>query len=247
MGLMTALTNVMTRFTLTFLLLVPYSISISHATSFVPIPLTSQVGEADTIVRGKTGQGYSDYGPRNDGGRSIYTYYQLQVSEVLKGDVAPSSSISIREMGGEVNGVGMQVAGASHFDPGEDVVVFLGPKNPDGSYDVKGLSSGKYNIRTDDDGTENLLGLVQNETMASLRKVVREQSHQHPKPTHSATPSPSASVAVTATHPAALQLQPSNSSSSKEEGKPSAKLSIWVSVLAVGLLGWFALRRYFKR
>jgi hypothetical protein len=234
---------------MTLLLLMPISISLSHATTFVPIPLTNQVAESDTVVRGKIGTSYSDYGSRNDGGRGIYTFYHLQVSEALKGDVSPSSSILIREMGGEVNGVGMQVAGSAHFDPGEDVVVFMGAKNPDGSYEMKGLSSGKYNIQTQDDGTENLLGLAQHETMSSLRSIAQEQ---HAKLAHVTTPSPSPSFTATTTavgssHSAASQLQPSSTPPSDEEGKPPAKISIWVFILAAGLLGWFVLRKLTKR
>lgn len=230
---------------MTLLLLMPISISLSHATTFVPIPLTNQVAESDTVVRGKIGTSYSDYGSRNDGGRGIYTFYHLQVNEVLKGDISPSSSVLIREMGGEVNGVGMQVAGSAHFDPGEDVVVFMGAKNPDGSYEVKGLSSGKYNIQTQADGTENLLGLAQHETMSSLRSIAQQQ---HGKPAHIITPSPSPSFTTAeSSHSAASQLQPSSTPPSDEEGKPSAKISIWVFILAAGLLGWFALRKLLKR
>jgi len=231
--------------TLTLLSLVPFSIQIAHATMFVPIPMTNQVGEADTVVRGKiAGNGNSDYGTRSDGGRSIYTFYQLQVTEPLKGDVQPSSTIIIRELGGEVNGVGMQISGTAHFDAGEDVVLFMGPKNPDGSYDIKGLSSGKYNIQTQEDGTENLIGLTQHETMTSLRRIVQQKPS---KPVHSARPSSSPSVTPKLSPSAAPQLQPSSSPPVDEEGKPSAKTSIWVFLLAAGLLGWFALRRFLKR
>jgi hypothetical protein len=244
MGLMTSRTF---SYFMTLLLLMPISISLSHATTFVPIPLPNQVAESDTVVRGKIGTSYSDYGSRNDGGRGIYTFYHLQVTEALKGDVAPSSSILIREMGGEVNGVGMQVAGSAHFDPGEDVVVFMGAKNPDGSYEMKGLASGKYNIQTQADGTENLLGLAQHETMSSLRSIARQQ---HGKPAHIITPSPSFTApfnAIGSSHSAASQLQPSSTPPSDEEGKPSARISIWVFILAAGLLGWFALRKLMKR
>jgi hypothetical protein len=246
MGLMTSRTS---SYFMTLLLLMPISITLSHATSFVPIPLTTQVGEADTVVRGKIGTSYSDYGSRNDGGRGIYTFYHLQVTEVLKGDVPDTSSILIREMGGEVNGVGMQVAGSAHFDPGEDAVVFMGAKNPDGSYEMKGLASGKYNIQTQPDGTENLLGLAQHETMASLRAVAQQQRG---KSAHIIAPSPSPSFtapssAMGSSHSAASQLQPSSTPASDEEGKPSAKISIWVFILAAGLLGWFVLRKLTKR
>jgi hypothetical protein len=233
---------------MTLLLLMPISISLSHATTFVPIPLTNQLAESDTVVRGKIGTSYSDYGSRNDGGRGIYTFYHLQVTEVVKGDV-PATSILIREMGGEVNGVGMQVAGSAHFDSGEDVVVFMGAKNPDGSYEMKGLSSGKYNIQTQADGTENLLGLAQHETMSSLRSIAQQQRG---KPGHVITPSPSPSftapfAVIGSSHSAASQLQPSTTPPSDEEGKPSAKISVWVFILAAGLLGWFALRKLMKR
>ena len=127
------------------------------ATSFFQQPFPSTVQDAPVIVHGKVGMSYSDWGKGDDGTKRIYTYYELQVEESLKG-TAQGPSLSMRELGGEKDGIGMQVPGSAHFDRGEDVVVMLGPKNLEGSYDVWGMSMGKYNLQKDDAGHEVVTG-----------------------------------------------------------------------------------------
>jgi hypothetical protein len=139
------------------LILILFSASLVWATSFISQPFPDSVQDAPNIVHGKIGMSYADWGKGNDGTKRIYTYYELDVEESLKGTVQ-GPSVSMRELGGEKDGIGMQVPGASHFDRGEDVVVFLGEKNLEGSYDVWGLSMGKYDLQTDDSGQQILMG-----------------------------------------------------------------------------------------
>lgn len=127
------------------------------ATSFVDRPFPDTVQEASTIVRGKVGASYADFGKATDGSKRIYTYYELQLEEVVKGK-ASGNSLVMRELGGEKDGVGMHIPGASQFSRGEDVVVMLGDRNADGSYDIRGLMMGKYNIERDSSGKEVLVG-----------------------------------------------------------------------------------------
>src|SRR4051812_44992401 len=138
----------------------------AQATTFVPRPLPETTQRTTTIVRGKIDSvGKGEWAKNAEGMTRIYTYYDLSVSEVLKGDPKPGSSIQIRELGGEKNGVGMQIAGAAQFKPGEDVFLMLGEKNEDGSYNLRGLMSGKFGIGHDSAGHEILIGATGEEDM----------------------------------------------------------------------------------
>ncbi|MEO5971269.1 MAG: hypothetical protein ABIQ95_15185 [Bdellovibrionia bacterium] len=139
--------------------LLSFLTSLAGATSFFPQPFPDTVKGAPIIVRGKAGASYSDWNNDDFGGKRIYTFYDLQPTEVLKGNINKSSSLSMRELGGEKDGVGLTVPGVSEFEKGEDTVVFLKERNSSGSYDVQGMMMGKYNIQKDADGTEYLTGM----------------------------------------------------------------------------------------
>jgi hypothetical protein len=129
----------------------------AHATTFLDVPFPDAVKDAPVIVHGQVGASAADWSKDGNGSRRIYTFYDVDVSEVLKGD-APTGHIQMREMGGVKDGVGLQVAGASTYQPGEDVVVFLGERNSDGSFDVRGMMMGKYNVVKDANGQAYLSG-----------------------------------------------------------------------------------------
>jgi hypothetical protein len=204
------------------------------ATTFVPRPLPDQVQETATIVRGQIGAHTSDWVVSDDHSRRIFTIYQLQVKEVFKGDTGANGTIRIRELGGEKDGVGMQVSGAAQFAQGEDVVVFLGPENSDGSYDVLGLESGRYSIQVRD-GQECLAGMNSSQqcewNVNSLRKVVADQGQGIPgKKALPASPKPSPSVGSFSDH----ALSPSSNQSTAPRLQPGGWL--WLGVLGFGLV-----------
>ncbi|MFL5813048.1 MAG: hypothetical protein ACJ763_05680 [Bdellovibrionia bacterium] len=147
------------------------------ATSFVSRPLPETTQKTPTLVRGKIGSNYSDWVKTPEGGRRIYTFYELQVTEVFKGEPKPGSSIQVREIGGEKDGVGLQVAGAAQFSPGEDVVLTLGEKNPDGSYDLRGLMTGKFDIGRDQSGNEILIGATGEEMEGGVSEKSADDHH----------------------------------------------------------------------
>jgi hypothetical protein len=246
----------------------------AFATTFMPLPLSKQTVDAPNIVRGIVGTSYSDWGMRIDGTKDLFTFYQLQPTEVFKGDVDPSKSFIFRELGGEKDGVGMQVPGSGQFSVGEDVIILLGPVNPDGSYDLRGLSSGKYNITRQEDGTETLSGVglappgkdndkdgfvhddetsplksdMRKWTISDLRRIVHEQGAAPKTPTKSALPT---SIAKTSSSSlAAPRLQPSASpvaSDPGEEGAPEGRGRYWILAAVLMLAGLFACLRAFRK
>lgn len=135
-------------------------VQVLWATTFFVRPFPEEVRSAPLIVRGIVGNSHADWGTAGDGSKRIYTYTDLQVSEVFKGDI-PGKSILLREMGGEIEGVGMQVAGTARFERGDDVVVFVGDRGKEGSldyYPVHNMSMGLMNVTKDSLGSETLSG-----------------------------------------------------------------------------------------
>jgi hypothetical protein len=144
------------------------------ATTFVEQSFPDSVKDAPNIVRGKVGSSHVNWALGADGVKRLYTFYELSQEEVLKGQIS-SRSVMLRELGGEKDGVGMQVSGTSSFERGEDVVVMLGPQNRDGSHDVYGMMMGKYNVERGNDGKDYLLGAGLKE---SLRPELRGHEHE---------------------------------------------------------------------
>ena len=238
----------------------------ARATTFIEVPFPDLVKEAPTVVRGKIGTSSTDWVMGEDASKRIFTFYQFQVEETFKGEVT-ESNIHIREMGGEKEGMGMQVAGAAQFAQGEDVVVFLGPQNKDGSYDVRGLSSGKFNLKQEDGKTCLLgIGLARADrdgfvhahddgaghgtdhgdtpsdcewNVDSLRRLIHSQGDS-PVISH-----PNSSVKIPAASPSVVSSgsklpAPQLQSSPAEETRFNARGQLWIVVLALGLAGLLA-------
>jgi hypothetical protein len=243
--------------------------SVTLATSFVDQPFPDTIQDAPIIVRGKTGQPYSDWGRGFDGNRRIYTYNELEIREVFKG--SPSGKkVLLRELGGEKDGIGMEVSGASKFSAGEDVVVMLSEKNSEGSYDIRGLMMGKYNIQRNTQGEEILAGPgissqspnegSQNDTqppsdwtLNKLRAVILAQArHGSPDPNGgkssaiSTTPSPVAQAKNENQRPSsgAPQLQlPPDPGTNRDAAEFPLHLALPLGVFGI-LVAWLAWRRF---
>jgi len=238
------------------------------STSFVEQPLPDIVAETPVMVRGKVGISHADWGVGPDGNKRLYTFYELRISEVFKGQV-PGGSVSIRELGGEKDGIGMQVAGAAHFDKDEDGVLTLSDRNADGTYDIRGLATGKYNIKQDQSGREILVGagaggqidsMAKNPqasdkpwTLDALRDLIRTQGGAgSPAPS---TPEPQgkpptqrpSAAPVAAASQQAPQLQPSPSvepeGASGESSLSFARVLALALGLGIAIWVWIARRR----
>lgn len=130
----------------------------NRASSFADRPFPEAVEDAPIAVRGRVGMSYANWATGRDGRKRVYTFTELTLDEVLKGDIESRPSIILRSIGGEVDGVGMQVSGAARFNRGEDVVVFLSPASDDGSFEVRSMMMGKLNVVRKDSGEEVLEG-----------------------------------------------------------------------------------------
>jgi hypothetical protein len=122
-------------------------------------------------------------------GRNIYTFYQFQTIETLKG----TASAQVAVPGGAISGVRQDVAGAPSLRTGGEYVIFLWTSNS-GLTQVIGLSQGLFNVAQDSSGsvvlvraalmgatTVNQSGQVQNASavtisLAALKSEIQKVS-----------------------------------------------------------------------
>src|SRR5262245_44726699 len=117
------------------------------ATTFVNRPIAEAVKESAYIVRGRAGDSHSAWDKAH---QRVYTYTRFNATDVLRGKLK-APKILVRQPGGSVDGIEMNVPGVAHFGNDEDVVLLLGERNEDDdSYDVPGFTTGKYNVVSGD-------------------------------------------------------------------------------------------------
>ena len=82
-------------------------------------------------------------------GSSVFTDYELEITESLKGPLRAGTFTFVRTIGGELeDGEGTYVAGAPHPPEHSTVVVFLS-RQPDGIYTLTGFTLGHHELRYD--------------------------------------------------------------------------------------------------
>lgn len=136
------------------------SIPSAFSTSFYERPFPETLKNSSIMARGRIGKSTVDWSTLSDGSKHIFTFTELEVTEVLKGNLKPGL-IRMREMGGDKDGVGMVISGTAEFTKGEEVVVFLAEPAPgtnDSSYPLQGMMMGKFTIEKGEDGKEYLRG-----------------------------------------------------------------------------------------
>lgn len=194
--------------------------SLASASTFFEQPFPEVVRGADTIVRGKIGKSEVKSVTMPDGSSRLFTVYDVQVTEGFKGTPRNGQPIQIREIGGEKDGVTLQISGTAQFTAGDDVVVMLGNATLKGesSYPLQGMMMGRFSVEKDASGKEYLEGPalgstvhpgLRNEnsptqkdlqvTLEQLREIVRTQAKE-PAPTPVAStvaPSPVTEVVKT--------------------------------------------------
>ena len=120
--------------------LIAASIAQLQASTLLQLSLDDMIRKSSSIVRGKAQRTYTALH-----GTMIYSHYQIQVSEVLKGTAG--SQIDLYVPGGIANGVRQTYAGAPDLAAGQDYVIFLWTSKS-GVTQVIGLSQGLFGITT---------------------------------------------------------------------------------------------------
>ena len=115
------------------------------------ITLQQKTAEADLIVVGTVNNVEARWNDPTSKSQ-IYTYVSLSLKEDVKGS-SPDKDITIRILGGEVDGIGARVEGMPVFLKGEKVLVFLIRDLHSDNFFVLGGTAGKYQI-----GPDNMVG-----------------------------------------------------------------------------------------
>ena len=119
----------------------------ASGTTFVTMDEPTLMESSDLVVTGTvtsiTSAALGTSGP-------IYTYLQVDVDRVVKGEV-DSDTIVVREPGGSVGSRQQWVFGAPQFWVGERDLLFLS-HNPDGTWQTNSLSMGKFTLAVDRSG-----------------------------------------------------------------------------------------------
>ena len=112
------------------------------ATVVVAKSVEQMTGEAQAVVLARVEGSRSAWDAAN---QRIYTYTLLRRVESWSGE-APEQ-LTVRTLGGEVDGIGMKVSGTPRFRQGEEIVVFVRRDPADtASFRVVGLSQGTYRV-----------------------------------------------------------------------------------------------------
>ena len=124
------------------------SASLAGATTVQKFSLQDLAKKSETIAMARV----DDVSARwDENHKEIYTYINLKVLDGVKGS-RKDDVLTIRQLGGSVDNLISYVPGMPAFARGEEVVVFLSPKDRAGYPWVMGLQQGKYSVSTDANG-----------------------------------------------------------------------------------------------
>jgi hypothetical protein len=115
-----------------------------RGTTLQQLSLTDMIQLSTTIVQGQATLTGGEFR-----GSIIYTHYQVQVSEVFKGN--PATQLDVAVLGGAAQGLRQDYAGAPTLASGQNYVLFLWTSKS-GLTQVIGLSQGLFSMVPDASG-----------------------------------------------------------------------------------------------
>lgn len=121
------------------------SLAQSFSATFQNITPEEFFSQVPVVVRAIAKHSESKWGSDEKSNRKIFTYTEFEVIEELKGSL-DSNRIMVRELGGELDGIALQVPGAANFESDKEYVVSLTPSNEEGIYRVVSLSQGVLSV-----------------------------------------------------------------------------------------------------
>lgn len=116
----------------------------ARATVMVEVSMERLVAESDLVVHGRVTATGTRLAPNEAGRLEPHTITIVRVIEVLAG-VPRGSELVIDELGGEIQGHGMRIAGTPEYRPGEEVVLFLRAL-PNGEYRTYAMAQGAFEV-----------------------------------------------------------------------------------------------------
>ena len=146
------------------------SASLAGATTVQKFSLQDLAKKSDTIALAHVEDVYARW---DDNHKEIYTFITLKVTDGVKNS-RKNDVLTIRQLGGSADGKISVVPGMPTFTTGEEVVVFLSPKDRAGYPWVMGLQQGKYTVSTDNNGFKQVRNDVDGLKTMSLNGSVDE-------------------------------------------------------------------------
>jgi hypothetical protein len=127
-----------------------FSASTARATVMVSMPLEDMVQGATAIVHARVARVGTRLALDAERGPMPHTVSELVVLEWLKGE--GGHQITVDELGGEVAGLGMAIAGTPQYRVGDEVIIFL-RTTEEGSWRTLGMVQGQFVVRHGVPGT----------------------------------------------------------------------------------------------
>ncbi len=122
----------------------------AHATVMLPLSIEDMSRESVAVVRARVVEQEARWGEDK---KRIFTHTRLEVLDPIHRARAIPTLIEVRTLGGELDGLGMKVAGEARFAPGEQVVVFLAADRDSSElFRVVGMSQGKFRVHQEPEG-----------------------------------------------------------------------------------------------
>ena len=108
------------------------------ASTLPELSFNEMTDSSEIVVSGHVTRTWTDWDAEH---KYLWTHYELAVSAAHKG--AAARIVDIAEPGGEKDGIGMAISGATPYHVGESVLVFLS-RMPNGYLRTTGFGQGKY-------------------------------------------------------------------------------------------------------
>jgi hypothetical protein len=175
----------------------------------VPLSVEDMTKQADAVVRGKVLRQQAAW---DDKHQRIYTTTDLEVLEPIHNPAQVPHTIQVRSLGGEVDGIGMAVAGTTQFAVGEEVVLFLRKDPQVGSaFQVIGMNQGKFHIERESKGRVIAVPTLEGIALArpGVDGVIRPEEQSSAPPRIPLDDLRQKVVAIARTLPGAAQSVPS--------------------------------------
>ena|GEM_PF-2204078 len=150
----------------TVLIFVFFEAFIAH-TAMLPMSEDDLITDADQIIHGTVNQISSQW---SEDRKFILTYVELQPKGVLKNKTsAVGPTVTVKVVGGTVDGVTLKVAGMPEFHMGEEVLVFLKKQKTVPS--VLNLDQGKITLRP---SHAKQMSLSSSQTLERVKSRIKE-------------------------------------------------------------------------
>ena len=115
----------------------------AQATTVKSLSVETMAQEADTIIEGRVIEKESRW---NQQKTRIYTFTQINVTTSHKGNEKSGTTLQVRQIGGDIDGLSQRVVGNAEFTVGEDVLVFPSKDPASNLHFVVGMAQGKFAI-----------------------------------------------------------------------------------------------------